>query len=81
MRSPALPPAISDSHTWSGVCPWYVLWENVVMIDRAAWAEVVDRVLVRLRTMPGGLLPILHAIQERSRLRPAGGRARRSPTR
>lgn len=34
------------------------------MIDRAAWAEVVDRVLVRLRTMPGGLLPILHAIQE-----------------
>jgi formate dehydrogenase subunit gamma len=34
------------------------------MIDRAAWLEVVDRVLARMQSMPGGLLPILHAIQE-----------------
>ena len=35
-----------------------------VMIDRAAWLDTVNRVLARLKTMPGGLLPILHAIQE-----------------
>jgi formate dehydrogenase subunit gamma len=34
------------------------------MSDRAAWTEVVDRVLLRLRATPGGLLPILHAIQD-----------------
>ncbi len=34
------------------------------MIDRASWIDKVDTVLARLRTMPGGLLPILHAIQE-----------------
>ncbi len=34
------------------------------MIDRAAWLDTVNRVLARLKTMPGGLLPILHAIQE-----------------
>jgi formate dehydrogenase subunit gamma len=34
------------------------------MIDRADWIEQVDRVLARLRTVPGGLMPILHAIQE-----------------
>jgi formate dehydrogenase subunit gamma len=34
------------------------------MIDRADWVDHVDRVLARLRTVPGGLMPILHAIQE-----------------
>jgi formate dehydrogenase subunit gamma len=34
------------------------------MIDRAAWLDTVDRVLAKLQSMPGGLLPILHAIQE-----------------
>ncbi|MGH7498212.1 MAG: formate dehydrogenase subunit gamma [Gemmatimonadales bacterium] len=34
------------------------------MIDRTTWVDVVDRVLVRLHTVPGGLIPILHAIQE-----------------
>lgn len=34
------------------------------MIDRASWVAVVDRVLAAMRTMPGGLLPILHAIQD-----------------
>ena len=34
------------------------------MIDRAAWLDAVDRILAKLRDMPGGLLPILHAIQE-----------------
>jgi formate dehydrogenase subunit gamma len=34
------------------------------MIDRAAWLEAVDRSLARLKHMPGGLLPVLHAIQE-----------------
>jgi formate dehydrogenase subunit gamma len=34
------------------------------MIDRAAWPGAVDRSLARLKHMPGGLLPILHAIQE-----------------
>ena len=34
------------------------------MIDRAAWLDAVDRSLARLKNMPGGLLPILHAIQE-----------------
>ena len=34
------------------------------MADGAAWIGVVDGVLARLRTMPGGLLPILHAVQE-----------------
>lgn len=34
------------------------------MIDRAGWLDPVDRVLARLKNMPGGLLPILHAIQE-----------------
>ncbi|MEO7986255.1 MAG: formate dehydrogenase subunit gamma [Gemmatimonadales bacterium] len=34
------------------------------MSDRPAWTDVVDRVLAGLRTMPGGLIPILHAIQE-----------------
>jgi len=34
------------------------------MIDRAAWLDTVDRVLARLRNMPGGLLSILRAIQE-----------------
>lgn len=33
------------------------------MIDRVSWAQAVDRALVSMRTMPGGLLPILHAIQ------------------
>jgi formate dehydrogenase subunit gamma len=34
------------------------------MSDRPAWTDVVDRVLATLRNMPGGLIPILHAIQE-----------------
>ena len=34
------------------------------MIDRGSWAEVVDRVLASLRGVPGGLLPILRAIQD-----------------
>lgn len=34
------------------------------MSERPAWTHVVDRVLASLRTMPGGLIPILHAIQE-----------------
>jgi formate dehydrogenase subunit gamma len=34
------------------------------MIERAAWADSVERILARLQAMPGGLLPILHAIQE-----------------
>jgi NADH:ubiquinone oxidoreductase subunit E len=34
------------------------------MIDRAGWLDTVDRVLAKLQSMPGGLLPILHAIQE-----------------
>lgn len=34
------------------------------MIDRASWLDTVDRILVRLKHMPGGLLPILRAIQE-----------------
>ena len=34
------------------------------MIDRAAWLDTVDRSLARLKHMPGGLLPVLHAIQE-----------------
>jgi formate dehydrogenase subunit gamma len=34
------------------------------MIDRAAWLDAVDRSLARLKLMPGGLLPVLHAIQE-----------------
>jgi formate dehydrogenase subunit gamma len=34
------------------------------MSDAAAWSDVIDRVLARLSTMPGGLIPILHAIQE-----------------
>jgi formate dehydrogenase subunit gamma len=34
------------------------------MIDRAAWLDAVDRSLARLKHMPGGLLPILHAIQK-----------------
>ena len=35
------------------------------MIDRAGWADVVDGVVAERRTMPGGLIPILHAIQEK----------------
>jgi formate dehydrogenase subunit gamma len=34
------------------------------MIDRAAWTEVVERVLARLRNLPGALMPILRAIQD-----------------
>jgi formate dehydrogenase subunit gamma len=34
------------------------------MIDRAAWTDVVDRALARLRNLPGALMPILRAIQE-----------------
>jgi formate dehydrogenase subunit gamma len=34
------------------------------VIDRAVWLDAVERVLARLQNMPGGLLPILHAIQE-----------------
>lgn len=34
------------------------------MIDRAAWTDAVNRALARLKNMPGGLIPILHAIQE-----------------
>ena len=34
------------------------------MIDRAAWTDVVNRVMAEKRAMAGGLLPILHAIQE-----------------
>lgn len=34
------------------------------MIDRATWTQVVERVLINMRTMPGGLLPILRAIQD-----------------
>ena len=34
------------------------------MIDRAAWLETVDRILGKLQGMPGGLIPILRAIQE-----------------
>ncbi|HEY8256352.1 MAG TPA: formate dehydrogenase subunit gamma [Gemmatimonadales bacterium] len=34
------------------------------MIDRADWLDVINPILARLREMPGGLLPILHAIQE-----------------
>lgn len=34
------------------------------MIDHPSWEKTVDRVLADLRTVPGGLLPILHAIQE-----------------
>ncbi len=34
------------------------------MIDQAAWVDSVERILARLQAMPGGLLPILHAIQE-----------------
>lgn len=34
------------------------------MADRAAWAGAVDKVLERMRSMPGALLPILHGIQE-----------------
>src|SRR5262249_22541721 len=35
-----------------------------VMIDRAEWLDTGDRGLGKLQSMPGGLLPILHAIQE-----------------
>jgi len=34
------------------------------LIDHPSWEKTVDRVLADLRTVPGGLLPILHAIQE-----------------
>jgi formate dehydrogenase subunit gamma len=34
------------------------------MIDRASWIPAVDRALAAMRAMPGGLLPILHAIQD-----------------
>lgn len=34
------------------------------MSEANGWREPVDRVLVRLRDLPGGLLPILHAVQE-----------------
>ena len=34
------------------------------MIDRAAWLDAVERILAKLQGMPGGLLPILRAIQE-----------------
>lgn len=34
------------------------------MIDRADWLVAINPILARLRDMPGGLLPILHAIQE-----------------
>lgn len=34
------------------------------MIDRASWIPAVDRALAAMQTMPGGLLPILHAIQD-----------------
>jgi formate dehydrogenase subunit gamma len=34
------------------------------MIDRAAWLDAVERTLAKLQGMPGGLLPILRAIQE-----------------
>jgi formate dehydrogenase subunit gamma len=34
------------------------------MTERPSWAPVVDRVLEAMRTLPGGLLPILRAIQD-----------------
>jgi len=34
------------------------------VIDRPAWAPVVDRVVTELRAVPGGLLPILRGIQD-----------------
>jgi formate dehydrogenase subunit gamma len=34
------------------------------MIDRAGWTDVVSRVVTEMRAVPGGLLPILHAIQK-----------------
>ena len=34
------------------------------MVDRAGWETVVQRIVGEMRTVPGGLLPILHAIQE-----------------
>lgn len=34
------------------------------MIDHRSWAEVVDRAITSLRAVPGGLLPILRAIQD-----------------
>ena len=33
------------------------------MADTRAWEPVVNRVVTELRAVPGGLLPILHAIQ------------------
>ena len=35
------------------------------MIERAAWTDVVDRVVDEYRATPGALMPILHAIQEK----------------
>jgi formate dehydrogenase subunit gamma len=34
------------------------------MAEQASWSAAVDASLERLRTLPGGLLPILHEIQE-----------------
>ena len=34
------------------------------MPDQPSWGAAVDDALARLRTLPGGLLPILHDIQE-----------------
>ncbi len=34
------------------------------MVDRAGWEAVVQRVVGEMRSVPGGLIPILHAIQE-----------------